>query len=140
VRKSWWRPLIAASVVFAAGAGVVYLGKPDRRSSATIASGGPAVPISVVRDSMLRVAALSDADDVIVERLRSTIARERHYIPADIAADVEIQLRSLTTAMVVTQAALASDPNNVQLEAMVDRTRRQRVEYVSSTLALLADY
>lgn len=135
VRLSWWRPLIAASVVFAVGAGVVYLGNQDRRSSAVFSSSDPTVVSSTPG-----IAALPSADDAIVEHLRSTIARERNYMPANIAADVETQLRSLTTAMVVTQAALAHDPNNVQLEAMVDRTRRQRVEYVNSTLALLADY
>jgi len=139
-RQAWWRPLIAASVVVAVGAGVLYVANQDRRSAATNAAGSSAVPNAVVRDAMLPGIALTDADDAIVERLRTAIARERNVMPADVAAEVEAQLGALTTAMVVTQAALAGDPNNVQLEAMVDRTRRQREEYVNSMLALLADY
>ncbi|MEO7362606.1 MAG: hypothetical protein ABI120_19905 [Gemmatimonadaceae bacterium] len=139
VRRMWWRAL-AASVVVAVGAGVVHLAGVYRRTTLTSTSANSAQSTAVVRDSTLRYGGLVDADNAIIERVRATLARERPYVPADVAIEVETRLRSLTTAMVVTQAALASDPNNVQLEAMVDRTRRQRVEYVNSTLALLADY
>lgn len=137
--RFWWRAL-AASMVFAAGASTFYLASEYGRASEAIRSGDAAISASAGLDSTLWSAGLVEADSVIVERLRTTLSRDRLYMPAGIAAEVATRLRSLTTAMIVTQAALASDPNNVQLEAMMDRTRRQRVEYVNSTLTLLADY
>lgn len=139
VRRFWWSAL-AASVVFAAGAGAFHLTSVYGRTSGTIRSGDAAMSTSAGLDSTPWSAGLVEADSAIVERLRSTLSRDRLYMPAGIATEVATRLRSLTTAMIVTQAALASDPNNVQLEAMMDRTRRQRVEYVNSTLTLLADY
>jgi saccharopine dehydrogenase-like NADP-dependent oxidoreductase len=54
------------------------------------------------------------------------------------AADAE-NVRALEAAVASTAAALAASPDNVHLERMLERARRQRAEYLQSARALTTD-
>jgi hypothetical protein len=54
------------------------------------------------------------------------------------AADAE-NVRALEAAVASTAAALAASPDNVHLERMLERARRQRAEYLQSARSLTTD-
>ena len=60
----------------------------------------------------------------------------RRFFSRETLAAVESDVRALDAAIATTERALAADPDNVHLEAMLLRAREQRTAFVHGTLSI----
>ena len=72
-------------------------------------------------------------------RLLTELDRRASLLSPNTVRDVRQNVREVNGAVAATRRALAREPNNVHVEAMLDRSRRLQAEFLRSTMTLLGD-
>ena len=122
----------AALLLLAAGATAASRGWGGGAAAPQAArSAVPALPPAAV--------APDAAEAPFAAALRAELQARRHVLTPETVAAVEESLRQMDAAIAATRAALVADPDNVHLESMLERVRRQQAEYVRGALTLASD-
>ncbi len=133
-RGGMW--LAAAAIVLIVVSGVMG---PALRLRPTVTTDGDRSGTAVESPAHLAAVPTTGADAGMVEQLMRDLEARRHVLDPQTIILVEQNLRTIAAAITATQDALAADPNNVHLETMLTRARRQQMEYIRSTLAIASD-
>lgn len=136
-RRAWWAAAAAAALVLAA-VGIERARDPLATGRGLAGSGRAGVGAPLAQAAEGPAATVGANGDAFVQLMRDLEDR-RHILAPETVAVVEQNLRTIEAAIAATQRALAADPNNVHLERMLERSRRQQAEYIRSALAIASE-
>ncbi len=108
---------------------------PDTRVATPQSASDPGIAVLT-----LDTAGAGEPTQRLLAHVRASVPQRDVFVSADTEREIMSQLALFTDAVARTQRALDADPNNVQLESMLERARRQHADFVRSTTALFEGF
>ena len=129
---------IAAALIIAVGAALMYVVVPENRQGA----GGAATPGNAVATDSVQsgVEDLRQAEKLLqsgVAKLRDGLGSDGQSLPAPVAATLESNLKILDQAIAESSAAVQAEPQNVAARTSLFDSLQRKISLLQDTIALM---
>jgi len=128
---------IAAALIIAVGAALMYVVVPENRQGAGSATPGNAVATDSVQSG---VEDLRQAEKLLqsgVAKLRDGLGADGQSLPAPVATTLESNLKILDQAIAESSAAVQAEPQNVAARTSLFDSLQRKISLLQDTIALM---